>query len=648
MAVIQVVHVQHSTGVGGNGGGTGAATCVAMTGPSTKGNTLIAVCSAAVSSSGGNFTESSSLGYTRAVQDVAQSNVQTAIFYKPNCAANETMPSFLYSLSSTHRVMLWEFYGLIPLTSALDRTGGNHGAGTAGLPFGFVVTGSGTDSANGGDLLITSDAFSFGSNYVELSVDTYNNGATPTGNVNNDSASQRTHYRFAYGFPSSHAAADTNTPTSNQVGTGSVGSSVLASFKASPVAAVAGATFAGTSSLTIRLEVTLLQTLDLNRPRPGFGVPHLLPTALKLRLLRAQSSPVPVVYQPVNVGLSGTSSLSMSLRELHRITVTMAGASSLTSTLRELNRITLSVSGTATLSTTLRELHRLTVTLTGTSSLSANPVEEQRFNVTLQGVGHLAAQVVEYHRIVVGLAGHGNLSVSASEYQRLQVSVNGVGHLSASLTEYHRFSLALAGRSTLAASVQTSGATSPITATLHGSSTLSNTLTKYHRFTTSLAGRSTLTVRVGERRRVLVTFSGIGHLAPQVREVVPFALDVNGASTLSSDVATQQLITLVLHGTSALDTETAISFEFPIYSTSTLQITIAKVRPTLSGTRIFGETGTLAGSSTTGRGTLRGESVLGIEEPDAVLTGERLDEGSGTAGGSKISSRGISTGERIR
>lgn len=222
--------VQNSTGVGGNGGGTGAATCVSMPAGSTAGNLLVVTCSASVSTANGTFAESSSLGYTKAVQDVAQSNVQTAIFYKPNCGASETMPSFTYSLSSTHRVMIWEFSGCIKATAVLDKTGANHGAGSGSLPFGFTATTGGTD-ARSGQLIVTSDAFSFGSNYVESSSDSYNNGATPSGNVNNDSASQRTHYRFAYGITTGNASADTNTPSSNQVGVNSVGSTSVATFK---------------------------------------------------------------------------------------------------------------------------------------------------------------------------------------------------------------------------------------------------------------------------------------------------------------------------------------------------------------------------------------------------------------------------------
>lgn len=220
--------VQKSTGVGGNGGGTGPATPTNMPAGSTQGNLLVATCSAAVSNSGGTFTCSDGT-WTRAVQEVGRNNVQTAIFYKPNCDANETLPSFTYSNSSTHRVVVWEFSGVVKV-SPLDRTASANGVGTALVGPNITATTGGTDVANG-ELVISSDAFSLNSNYTHTSSDTYNNGATPTGNVNNDSTSQRTHYRFAYGFTTSHAAADSNNAQSDTAGTSSVASTCIASFK---------------------------------------------------------------------------------------------------------------------------------------------------------------------------------------------------------------------------------------------------------------------------------------------------------------------------------------------------------------------------------------------------------------------------------
>jgi hypothetical protein len=216
-------------------GGSGAA-APAFGQATGAGDLLVATVVATSGASGGNFTCSDGT-WTRAVQDVGRTNVQSAVFYKANCGAGETAPTFSYSNAATVQAALWEFSG-VAVSAPLDKVGSANGSGTASTVPDVIATTSGVDAASG-ELFVSVDAFSFSSGYVETSSDTYGNGATPTGNLNNDATGTQAHYRMAYGITTSNAAADQNEAVGNKLGSAAVASVSIASFKAQPFTAVA-------------------------------------------------------------------------------------------------------------------------------------------------------------------------------------------------------------------------------------------------------------------------------------------------------------------------------------------------------------------------------------------------------------------------
>lgn len=205
----------------------------------TAGNLLVCTVSALLGTGSGNFTCSDGT-WTRAVQDVSRANVQTAIFYKQNCGAGETAPTFSYSGSpSTTTCVLWEFSGAARGTP-LDKTGHANAAGSAGAGA-MPNVACGSANSTTGELVITADAISFGSGGTITSSDSYNQGATPTGNINADSTSTRQHYRQAYGITTGNSSASTNAPTDSNTGSGDIISGCIATFKpALSISATAG------------------------------------------------------------------------------------------------------------------------------------------------------------------------------------------------------------------------------------------------------------------------------------------------------------------------------------------------------------------------------------------------------------------------
>lgn len=166
----------------------------------TAGNLLIGW----VSSDGTATITTSSSGWSKARSVGGQG--QPSIFYKQNCSAGETAPTFT-ATSGTLSSALAEFSGG-DTVSPVDQTGGN-----GGLSSPVVGVCAAADVAAGELFVTTLVSVSSKAETVTTS-DTYNNGATPTGNLNNDATSIPGHYRFAYGVTTGKAAADQDSAAS--------------------------------------------------------------------------------------------------------------------------------------------------------------------------------------------------------------------------------------------------------------------------------------------------------------------------------------------------------------------------------------------------------------------------------------------------
>lgn len=142
-----------------------------------------------------------------------QGALRTEVWYKQNCSASETAPSFTTgSLSSSPSYGVFAEFSGVDKTAALDKTGTGGAGISATSP--LVAACSAADSYSGA-LMVTVGYWALTKAGTATTADTYNNGATPTGNLNNDSTSTQWHYRFAYGITTGNSAADQTSQSNN-------------------------------------------------------------------------------------------------------------------------------------------------------------------------------------------------------------------------------------------------------------------------------------------------------------------------------------------------------------------------------------------------------------------------------------------------
>ncbi len=118
---------------------------------------------------------------------------------------------------------LAEFSGVLT-ASPFDQFG-NNSSGTSPA----TVTLGGTD-AQAGQLIVSIQFWRNTKAVTDTTSDSYNNGATPTTNLNNDATSIANHYRFAWGTTTGNSSADTNTVTSGSMSLAE-GAHFMVSFK---------------------------------------------------------------------------------------------------------------------------------------------------------------------------------------------------------------------------------------------------------------------------------------------------------------------------------------------------------------------------------------------------------------------------------
>lgn len=162
-------------------------------------------------------------GWSIAIEDNGNA-WHSLIAYKANCGAAETAPTFTRS-GSTLVVQCAEFSGA-DTTSPLDQTGK---VGIPGASSPYTVTAGGAD-ATSGSLVLATDSHLLSKSATCTSTDTLNNGATATGNANNDSTSTTQHYRFTYGITTGNSVADNDQVTNDSMSISAL-DSVIASFQ---------------------------------------------------------------------------------------------------------------------------------------------------------------------------------------------------------------------------------------------------------------------------------------------------------------------------------------------------------------------------------------------------------------------------------
>jgi hypothetical protein len=173
---------------------TGATITPTFAQSTTAGNLLIAW----IYNSNGNTPTLS--GWTR-----SHATTTASIMYKPNCAAGESNPAFNVG-GGTNFAALGEFSGGAT-SSPVDQTGSTGNALGNG-----TTTASAADTA-AGELLVACLAAQLSKTGTDTTTFSFNNGATPTSNLNNDASSVIDHYRFAWGITTGNSAADSNTFT---------------------------------------------------------------------------------------------------------------------------------------------------------------------------------------------------------------------------------------------------------------------------------------------------------------------------------------------------------------------------------------------------------------------------------------------------
>lgn len=157
----------------------------------------------------------------------------SSIWYKQNSAAGETAPTFT-ATGHTLWAALAEFSG-----AATSFT--NDQIGAVEFPVAPTspqsVTAAAPDAASG-ELVVTASLWTLTKAGTVTTADTYNNGATPTTNLNNDATSSALHYRFAWGTTTGNSVANNVSETNNSKNIGADGGLVIASFKLAPVVVV--------------------------------------------------------------------------------------------------------------------------------------------------------------------------------------------------------------------------------------------------------------------------------------------------------------------------------------------------------------------------------------------------------------------------
>lgn len=147
------------------------------------------------------------------------------IYWKENCSASETAPTFTAASSTFIAMRLAEFSGVV-ISSASDLTGEATGITSPADAQSFPAN----PDVAAGELVIGCTFIVYSMGATKTTTHAYNNGATALQNVSNDATSTVNHYRFSYGITTGNASADDLTITFTITNI-SQHDSLIASFK---------------------------------------------------------------------------------------------------------------------------------------------------------------------------------------------------------------------------------------------------------------------------------------------------------------------------------------------------------------------------------------------------------------------------------
>jgi hypothetical protein len=192
----------------------------------TAGNLLVGF----VTGNGGVNLTTASSGWLRAAGAGGGAQPFGCIFYKLNCGAAEADPTFAADASAT-----WMRAKVNEFTAGASMTWTMEFAGSGGDTVSPSTVFNGGSDALAGDLVVSARGFLFSIAVTPATMtETFNNGATATGSVNDKATSSTLHYSFGSWGITTSAAQDSATVTFTATSLTGV-NGAMASFYATPV-----------------------------------------------------------------------------------------------------------------------------------------------------------------------------------------------------------------------------------------------------------------------------------------------------------------------------------------------------------------------------------------------------------------------------
>jgi hypothetical protein len=183
---------------------TGTTTISPTFGQTTTAGNLLVLLIAAQGSA--DSTDRTPTGYTRA-DGTSGDQAETNVYFKANCGAGETAPTYTDSGATSIAGVLAEFSG-VATTSPLDQ----HISTSGGITSPQTATTAGAD-VGATELVLGIDRLVYSMAATKTTTNAFNNGATATDLGNNDGTSSANHYRFSYGINTGNSTADVLTCT---------------------------------------------------------------------------------------------------------------------------------------------------------------------------------------------------------------------------------------------------------------------------------------------------------------------------------------------------------------------------------------------------------------------------------------------------
>jgi hypothetical protein len=451
----------------------------------------------------------------------------TMIWYKANCGANETAPTFTASLSSTvNKTGVMVEFGGVAITSPLEQAG--YVSGTTSP---LTATASVADAAVGNLVVSTSHEVN-SSAQVVTTTDAFNNGTALNAIFANDGQASSYHSRLSFGITSMAASADSLTHTDTCTAITGMGVSI-ASFTPTPTGppTVTGAvTMSGTAGLTADSSVTEVAAVTM----PGASTMTVAAAVQELAAVAMSATTGLVADGTVTVGGGVTVSGTVTLTATAGVTV---GA-----TVTEVAAVAMSATAGMTVPGAVTELAAVAMSATTTLSAPATLTV-----ITPVAMSATAGMTVTSGTVVAGtaaLSGTAGLSVAAQVAESAVVALSGTAGLS------------VAGRAQTTATV-TLAASAGMTVTaggavVAGAAAMTATAVQTVTAGTSLMGAVTETATAGLvvagmlQRDAQAALSAVAGLAvtAQVVEQASVGLTASAVMTASATVASRAVVAL--------------------------------------------------------------------------------------------------------